>query len=121
MSTNENVAARTPDLPVSLRDLGESVLEEARAGDSGHAALTLTPTKGGPFKQTLVAVRDGGTLSPERWNGPASLEVISGEAAVSHLERTLTAGEWTTLPDDGAEISARRDLVALLTVAPEAD
>jgi hypothetical protein len=116
VSVNENVAARTPQPPVALEEVGRSVLEEARGG-SGHAALTLTPMVGGPFKQTLVAVCDGRTLSPREWNGPASLQVLAGEAAVA--DRTLTAGQWAPVPADGTEIAARGDLLALLTVAPE--
>lgn len=118
MSENPNVTARTPELPVSLADLGSSILEEARAADSGHAAVTLTPAEGGQLKQTLVAVEAGNALDPTHWNGPGSVQVIVGRASVSGLDRAVSAGGWTTVPTQGGEITAEQDLVALLTVAP---
>jgi hypothetical protein len=120
MSENENVADRTPEVPASLDELASSLLDEARAGDSGHAAVTLTPASGGAFKQTLVAVCEGRSLDPDRWNGPASLQVLVGAASVDGIDGTLRPGMWTVVPDAGAEISAQDDVVALLTVAPDA-
>ena len=116
MSDNDNVAARTPELPVSLQQVAGRLLEEARAGSSGHAALTLTPAKGGPLKQTLVALCDGGHLDPAHWNGPASLQVILGDAMVSGTDAEMPAGTWTMIPE-GGEVSAPGDLVALVTVS----
>ena len=120
MSDNANVAARTPDLPVSLDEMASTLITEARSGDSGHAALTLTPAEGGAFMQTLVAVCAGNSLDPQRWNGPASLQVILGQASVSGVDGTLTANSWTTIPEQGADITAHDDFVGLLTVVPNA-
>ena len=120
MATNDNVDRRTPDLPVALGDVASSLLEEARSGNSGHAAVTLTPAEGGSFMQTLVAVCEGRSLDPGHWNGPASLQVIIGEASISGTSETLTAGAWTTVPGDDADIAAKSDLVGLLTVVPQA-
>lgn len=115
---NENVAARTPSLPADLPQLGTELMAEARGSDSGHAALTLTPAEGGELKQTLVAVRSGGALDPEHWNGPASLQVLDGKAAVSTVDDPLGPGGWTVI-DGGASIQATDDLVALLTVSSD--
>lgn len=120
MSDNANVDARTPDLPASLDEMASTLIDEARSGGSGHAAVTLTPAQGGAFMQTLVAVCAGNSLDPQRWNGPASLQVIVGEASVSGVDGTLAASSWTTIPEQGAEITAHDDFVGLLTVAPSA-
>ena len=68
MSDNANVAARTPDLPVSLE----------------------------------------------------SLQAILGQASVSGVNGTLAANSWTTIPEQGADITAHDDFVGLLTVVPNA-
>ena len=118
MSANENVSDRTPDLPASLRDLATQVLGEARSSDSGNAALTLTPSTSGTVKQTVVAVKAGSSVGPEHWNGPATVQVLSGRATVGG--DTLGEGEWTLVDGEAAEISAEEDLAVLLTVAPNA-
>lgn len=115
---NENVEERTPSLPADLSQLGTQLMAEAREADNGHAALTLTPAEGGSLKQTLVAVRSGGALDPEHWNGPASLQVLEGKAAISNVDDPLGVGGWTVIDDD-ASIQATDDLVALLTVVPD--
>lgn len=115
---NENVEERTPSLPANLPQLGTQLMREAREADSGHAAVTLTPAEGGELKQTLVAVRSGGSLDPEHWNGPTSIQVLDGKAAVSNVDDPLGPGSWTVI-DDNASVQATDDLVALLTVAPD--
>lgn len=115
---NENVADRTPELPVQLPQLASDLLDEARNANNGHAALTLTPARGGPLKQTLVAVSAGGTLDPEHWNGPTSLQIISGRATIDGGDQPVTAGGWTII-GEGDGIDADEDLVALLTVSPD--
>ncbi|MBW3659001.1 MAG: hypothetical protein KY457_10210 [Actinobacteria bacterium] len=118
MSANENVTDRTPDLPVSLRDLATRVIGEARSSDSGNAALTLTPTTSGAVKQTVIAVTAGSSIGPDHWNGPATVQVLSGRATVGG--DTVGEGEWTVVDGEAAEISADDDLAVLLTVAPNA-
>lgn len=118
MSANENVAARTPDLPASLEDLAREVLEEARSSDSGNAALTLTPSPSGGIKQTVIGVRAGSSVGPDHWNGPATVQVLTGRARVGGTE--VGAGEWTVVEGEGTDVAADDDLAVLLTVAPDA-
>lgn len=118
MSANENVADRTPDLPASLPELADQLLGEARSSDSGNAALTLTPTTSGSVKQTVVAVTAGSSVGPEHWNGPATVQVLSGRASVGG--DTVGEGQWTVLDGEDTEIAAEDDLAVLLTVAPNA-
>lgn len=117
---NENVSDRTPDVPVQLPEVAADLLQEARGAEHGHAALTLTPTRGGPLKQTLVAVCAGGSLDPMHWNGPTSLQTITGRAHIDGHDAAVEPGAWTVI-SDGDGISADSDLVVLLTVSPDAD
>lgn len=116
MSANENVQERTPDRPVTLSDVARQVMDEARSSDSGHAAVTLTPTASAAVKQTVIALRSGGVLGPDRWNGPATIQVLQGRARSG--DDTLVAGQWTVIGAADAEVSAEDDVVLLLTVAP---
>jgi hypothetical protein len=118
VSANENVAARTPDLPVSLSDLAREVLQEARSSDSGNAALTLTPNESAAVKQTVIGVRAGGSVGPDRWNGPATVQVLSGRARIGGTD--LAEGQWTVVEGQGTDVTADDDLALLLTVAPDA-
>lgn len=116
---NENVEERTPSTPVDLSEVGSRLMEEARDADSGRAAVTLTPAEGGALKQTLIAVRPGGEIGPDHWNGPASIQVIQGKATLTGADSSVPAGNWTVV-DDGTTINADDELLVLLTVAPEA-
>lgn len=118
MSANENVQDRTPDTPVRLSDVAGQVMDEARSSDSGNAALTLTPAASAAVKQTVVAVRSGGVLGPDHWNGPATIQVLQGRARSG--DDTLGVGDWTVIGAADAEVSAEDDVVLLLTVAPHA-
>lgn len=123
MSENPNVDERTPESPVDLRGLGDSLLGEAAESDNGRAAVTLTPSAGGPLKQTLLALRAGHALAEHTAPGPASLHVIVGEGALLHdgEETSLRAGAWVPIPRSVHSVRADEDLVALLTVVPNPD
>lgn len=116
---NENVQERTPSLPVDLHQLASRLKDEAMDADDGHSALTLTPSSGGALKQTLVAVRAGEALGPDHWNGPATIQVIEGKATLTDSDEPVVAGGWTVI-GTSVSVNADDDLVALLTVAPEA-
>jgi hypothetical protein len=118
----ETVADRTPNAPVVLSDIATSLLTEASGGGSGTAATSLTPGRDKSFTQTLVAVTSGNQLDPGHWNGPASLQIITGSAAVvdeGGRETIVGVGEWTPLGSATATVRAEEDVVGLLTVAPE--
>jgi quercetin dioxygenase-like cupin family protein len=118
MSDNPNVAERTPDTPARLEELGARLLDEARSHGNGRSALTLTPSEGGPLKQTLLAIQAGSDLQEHPAPGPSSLLVLSGSATMSSGdgEVTLEAGCWAPVPTEPHSVHADEDLVALLTV-----
>jgi quercetin dioxygenase-like cupin family protein len=120
MSDNPQVNERTPQPPVTLPDLGASMLDEARAQANGRAAVTLTPGEGGPLTQTVLAIEAGHELSEHTTPGPATLQVLKGVATltVDGDETRLPLGAWTPIPRDRHGLRAEEDLVALLTVVP---
>jgi quercetin dioxygenase-like cupin family protein len=118
VSENPNVEERTPSPPVQLAELGQQLLEEARGHSNGRSALTLTPSGGGPLKQTLLAITAGQDLSEHPAPGPASIHILEGAATVTGDEdQRLEAGQWAPIPQTLHGVHAEEDLVALLTVA----
>lgn len=120
---NPNVEERTPDSPVGLDDLGRQLLDEADAEGNGRAAVTLTPSQGGPLKQTVLALRAGRELAEHTAPGPASLHVLRGTASllVGDGETEVRAGAWVPIPTEKHALRAEEDCVALLTVVPNPD
>ena len=119
MSDNPNVEERTPEPPVDLVGLGQKLLGEARES-SGRSALTLTPSEGGPLKQTLIALCAGTELTEHPSPGPATIHVIEGRGTLRCGDETLevAAGQWAPIPLDQHGLTADEDLVAMLTVVP---
>ncbi|MDX1620672.1 MAG: cupin domain-containing protein [Nitriliruptorales bacterium] len=122
MSTNPNVEERTPDAPVDTRRVGERLLSEADQNGNGRAAVTLTPTSGGPLKQTLLALQADHELSEHTAPGPATVLVLRGSVVLRVGEdgTTLDEGQWSAIPREKHTLRAVDDTVCLLTVAPEA-
>jgi quercetin dioxygenase-like cupin family protein len=118
MSDNPNVAERTPETPARLDELGARLLDEARSRSNGRSALTLTPSEGGPLKQTLLAIQAGSELQDHPAPGPSSILVLSGSGTLTSAdgEVALEAGCWAPVPTEPHRVHADEDLVALLTV-----
>jgi hypothetical protein len=122
VSESDTVAARTPEEPVVLTDLAHMLLSEASSSGSGTAAISLTPAEHKTFTQTVVAVVDGHELDAQHWNGPASVQVVTGAATVSASDggdTELGSGQWATLRAGSGSIRADEDTVLLLTVVPD--
>ena len=112
----------TPDRPLDLAALGDELLAQAREMSSGRSARTLTPEEHGALKQTLLALTSGNELSEHHTNGPATIHVIRGAARLTQAGTAteLAAGQWAIIPRDRHGLVATDDLVAMLTVAPNA-
>jgi hypothetical protein len=119
VSTSETVEARTPEDPVVLSDLASLLLDEASTSGSGTAAISLLPSGGGGFNQTVVAVARGHELGAERWNGVATLQVLEGTATLvdGTTEVGLGSGQLARMRPGAGSIRADEDLLVLLTVA----
>jgi quercetin dioxygenase-like cupin family protein len=112
----------TPDEPLDLSDAGDSLLDDARRMASGRASRTLTPSAHGALKQTLVALQAGVELDVHVTNGPATIQLLRGSAAINSEEGTvpLRSGQWATIPVARHDLRASDDTVALITVAATA-
>ena len=112
----------TPDEPFDLSNAGDGLLEEARRMSSGRASRTLTPSAHGALKQTLVALQAGVELDVHVTNGPATIQLLRGSAAINSEEGTvpLRSGQWATIPVARHDLRASDDTVALITVAATA-
>lgn len=111
------VEERTPSAPVDVGRLAQQLRDEARGADNGHAAITLTPGRDREFTQTVVALRSGARLSPDHWNGPATLQVLEGVVTIEGIDDDVAGGQWAAVPAPDAAIEAREDAVVLLTAA----
>lgn len=111
------VEERTPSAPVDVGRLAQQLRDEARSADNGHAAIALTPGRDREFTQTVVALRSGARLSPDHWNGPATLQVLEGVVAIEGIDDDVAGGQWAAVPKLDAAIEAREDSVVLLTAA----
>jgi hypothetical protein len=121
VSAADPVERRTPEDPVVLSDLASSLLDEASGNSGGNAATSLTPTDVKAFTQTVVAVPAGNQLDAEHWNGPATVQVITGAATITDDDGVvveLGSGQLARLQPGAGTVRADRDLVVLLTVAP---
>lgn len=121
MSGSDTVDARTPEEPVILTDLANHLLSEASDSGSGTSAVSLTPTDEKAFTQTVVAVVKGHELDAGHWNGPASVQVVTGAATVAADDggdTELGSGQWARLRSGSGSVRADEDTVLLLTVAP---
>lgn len=121
MSAADPVEQRTPEDPVVLTDLATSLLAEASSATSGNAATSLTPSTVKAFTQTVVAVPAGNQLDAAHWNGPATVQVISGTATVTGDDGVaieLGTGQLARLQPGAGTVRADQDLAVLLTVAP---
>jgi quercetin dioxygenase-like cupin family protein len=118
MSDNPNVAERTPEMPARLEELGAKLLDEARSQSNGRSAITLTPSEGGPLKQTLIALQAGSELQEHPAPGPSSILVLSGSGTMTSGdgEVELTSRCWAPVPEAPHSVRANDDLVALLTI-----
>lgn len=105
--------------PIDLVEASQALLDEARRGDTGRAARTLTPGAGASLKQTLLALTAGNSLQEHVAPGSATIQILIGVARLTAQgsSTVLSAGEWATIPDTSHALDAVEDVAALLTVA----
>jgi quercetin dioxygenase-like cupin family protein len=112
---------REPEQPTGAFDLTDAARELlGRAGElaAGRAARTLTPGAGATLKQTLVAITAGGQLDEHASPGPATIQVITGDATLraGEDEIELHQHQWAVIPDAPHDLRAVTDVAVLLTV-----
>lgn len=103
----------------ALPEVGEALLEEARAHSSQRAARTLVGGSGHVLRQTVIALVDGAGLADHESPGEATLQVLSGQVRLSWSDGSaeLDTGAHVVIPDERHGLLARTDAVVLLTTA----
>jgi len=107
---------------VSLIALGRHHLEQAKRASSGRSAETVFGGHEHHLRQTLIALREGESLSEHQNPGEATVQVLIGRvllrAGVS--EWNGSPGDLLTIPDGRHALDAVEDSVVVLTVVASA-
>jgi quercetin dioxygenase-like cupin family protein len=101
---------------VSLRTLGDRLLDEARAAHSGRAGRTIIALPG--LRTTLLALAAGRELAEHQAPGSATIACLSGEATLATGEREwrLREADAVAIPEERHRLVAEADTLVLLTV-----
>jgi quercetin dioxygenase-like cupin family protein len=106
----------------NLTELADHLIEEARSGPSGRAAVTLHGGRGHALRQTVIALTEGAELAEHESPGEATLHVLSGRVRL-----TSGSGEWegwsgelVVIPPERHALAASVESVVLLTVVTPA-
>ena len=101
---------------VSLRTLGDRMLDEARAAQSGRAGRTIITLPG--LRTTLLALAAGRELAEHQAPGSATITCLSGEATLSAGDREwrLREDDAVAIPEERHRLLAESDTLVLLTV-----
>lgn len=126
MSTEVHAPRRAPtdaEGPLDLYAQGDALLEEANQLRAGRSARTLTPGRGAPLKQTLLALTAGQRLQEHQAPGPTTLFGIRGTAVLraDQLSVTMNDGVWVSCPIGPHSLEAVSDTVVMITVTPSTE
>jgi quercetin dioxygenase-like cupin family protein len=103
----------------SLTELVAQHLDMAKAAASGRSGHTIYGGHEHALRQTLIALRAGGTLDEHESPGEATLQVLHGRVTLVAGEDRWdgSAGDLMPIPDSRHALEAVEDTVVLLTVA----
>jgi quercetin dioxygenase-like cupin family protein len=103
---------------VSLHDLAEDQLTQARKGAAGRSAHTVFGGRDQRLRQTVIALLSGQRLEEHESPGEATLQVLSGRVRLvaGDSAREAGAGELVPIPPARHALEADEDSVVLLTV-----
>lgn len=105
--------------PVTLDDLADTLLTDARAASNGRAARSVRPGRGHRLRQTLMALTPGHGLDDHTAPGEATLQVVRGRIRLrwGGGEVELAAGDLAGIPDETHAVDVLDEAVILLTIA----
>lgn len=103
---------------ISLTDMAEEKLAEARRANSGRAAQTVHGGRAHELRQTLLALAAGHELAEHDSPGEATAQVLHGHVRLSTKTEAWEgkAGDFVTIPPERHALAALQDSVVLLTV-----
>jgi quercetin dioxygenase-like cupin family protein len=103
---------------ISLTNLADEKLAEARETRSGRAAHTLHGGHTHELRQTVMALLAGRELSEHDSPGQASLQVLKGHVRISAGDDSWDgkSGDYVVIPPQRHSLQAVDDSVVMLTV-----
>lgn len=104
---------------ISLTELADEQLAEARQAASGRASHTVHGGHEHALRQTLVALASGQGLAEHNSPGEATLHVVRGHVRLVAGDDAWEgeAGDFVTIPPVRHALQALEDSAVLLTVA----
>jgi mannose-6-phosphate isomerase-like protein (cupin superfamily) len=102
---------------ISLTDVGEGLLRDARNQPARRAARTVMAST--VMRSTVIALLDGAEMNEHASPPAATLQVVTGrvQLVVGDEQHDLRAGELVRIPPQRHGVRALADAVVLLTVA----
>lgn len=103
----------------SLTELATRLMDTARHSASGRAAQTVYGGTTRILRQTLLALRDGESLSEHENPGEATVQVLHGRVRLASGDASSegAGGDLLVVPESRHTLTATEDAVVLLTVA----
>ncbi|BBX15918.1 LuxR family transcriptional regulator [Mycolicibacterium duvalii] len=105
---------------ISLNELADKQLEEARKANSGRSGHTVFGGHEHSLRQTLLALAAGHGLDEHASPGEATLQVLRGRVRLQAQQGSaeLSAGDYILIPLERHSLEVLEDSVILLTVVP---
>ena len=103
---------------ISLIDMAEEKLAQARQAHSGRAAHTIHGGHDHELRQTVLALTAGHELAEHDSPGEATLQVLRGHVRLSTNANVWEgkSGDYFAIPPERHALAAIQDSVVLLTV-----
>ena len=103
---------------ISLIDMAEEKLAQARQAHSGRAAHTIHGGHDHELRQTVLALAAGHELAEHDSPGEATLQVLHGHVRLSTNANVWEgkSGDYVAIPPERHALAAIQDSVVLLTV-----
>lgn len=108
---------------VSLNEIAEQKLDEARASAHGRSSATVHGGRQHDLRQTLIALAEGHALGEHESPGEATLQVLLGRVRLASGDDSWegAGGDFLVIPPTRHDLTALVDSVVLLTVATRAE
>lgn len=103
---------------ISMGQIGEQLLAQARGSHSGRAAQTVYGGHDHALRQTLIALASGHELAEHESPGEATLQVLAGRVRLEAGDETWEGGarDLVAIPPARHALAALTDSLVLLTV-----